>query len=842
MNMEMQKTQLEINQNWRFRQLHTEKWHAASVPGCVHTDLMQGGLISDPFYRLNELDVQWIDKVDWEYEVNFEIDEKVRLHEQLDLVFQGLDTYATVYLNESLILKADNMFREWRINVKPLLEVGQNTLRIHFRSLIAEDLPKLTNLGYDLPAVSDQSIAGGLGNKRLSIFARKAGYHYGWDWGPRLVTSGIWRPVFLEAWSTARIENLHLVNQQVSKESARIQAIFEIQALKQAKIDLTIEIDSSQPVKQSVKLQPGFNSIEIPLEIKNPRLWWTNGLGESFLYLVKAKLEANSLVLDEILQKFGVRSLRVVQEKDKIGTSFYVELNGVPVFAKGANYIPNDNFLPRVGPEKYLQIVQSAAQANMNMLRVWGGGIYENDHFYNLCDEYGILIWHDFMFACAMYPSDDAFIENVKQEAIQNIRRLRNHPCLALWCGNNEIDMGWSHEIGDPWGWKKDFSAQQVAQMWHDYKKLFHEILPELVARYAPNTFYWPSSPLAGLDERSTDESASGDMHYWGVWHGLHPFEDFKRYIGRFVSEYGFQSFPELKSVKAYTLPDDWDINSEVMKSHQRSPIGNLRIKNYMEKYYRIPDSFANFLYIGQVLQAEAIKYAIEAHRRKKPYCMGSLYWQINDCWPVASWAGIDYYGRWKALHYFVKKAFADILISPTIDDGILQIFVISDRLEPVNGNIKLKLIDFTGGQYWDKTFAINLPINSVSNIFSIEVPALLKNLKQADVVFQALLQVDGQQVAKNHIYFTLTKDLNLPIPDYHLEVTKIQTGYRIQLTAKNLLKNVYLHLDEFEGVFSDNYFDLLPGDPIMVEYATSQKIENFRDKLKIQTLEDTCS
>ncbi len=842
MNMEMQKTQLEINQNWRFRQLHTEKWHAASVPGCVHTDLMQGGLISDPFYRLNELDVQWIDKVDWEYEVNFEIDEKVRLHEQLDLVFQGLDTYATVYLNESLILKADNMFREWRINVKPLLEVGQNTLRIHFRSLIAEDLPKLTNLGYDLPAVSDQSIAGGLGNKRLSIFARKAGYHYGWDWGPRLVTSGIWRPVFLEAWSTARIENLHLVNQQVSKESARIQAIFEIQALKQAKIDLTIEIDSSQPVKQSVKLQPGFNSIEIPLEIKNPRLWWTNGLGESFLYLVKAKLEANSLVLDEILQKFGVRSLRVVQEKDKIGTSFYVELNGVPVFAKGANYIPNDNFLPRVGPEKYLQIVQSAAQANMNMLRVWGGGIYENDHFYNLCDEYGILIWHDFMFACAMYPSDDAFIENVKQEAIQNIRRLRNHPCLALWCGNNEIDMGWSHEIGDPWGWKKDFSAQQVAQMWHDYKKLFHEILPELVARYAPNTFYWPSSPLAGLDERSTYESASGDMHYWGVWHGLHPFEDFKRYIGRFVSEYGFQSFPELKSVKAYTLPDDWDINSEVMKSHQRSPIGNLRIKNYMEKYYRIPDSFANFLYIGQVLQAEAIKYAIEAHRRKKPYCMGSLYWQINDCWPVASWAGIDYYGRWKALHYFVKKAFADILISPTIDDGILQIFVISDRLEPVNGNIKLKLIDFTGGQYWDKTFAINLPINSVSNIFSIEVPALLKNLKQADVVFQALLQVDGQQVAKNHIYFTLTKDLNLPIPDYHLEVTKIQTGYRIQLTAKNLLKNVYLHLDEFEGVFSDNYFDLLPGDPIMVEYATSQKIENFRDKLKIQTLEDTCS
>jgi beta-mannosidase len=677
-NMEIQKTQIEINQNWQFRQLNTEKWHVASVPGCVHTDLMQCGLISDPFYRINELDVQWVDKVDWEYEANFEIDEKLSHHDQLELVFQGLDTYATVYLNESLIFRAANMFREWRINVKPLLEVGQNKLRINFHSPIVEDLLKLNNLGYDLPAVSDQSVTGGLGNKKLSIFARKAGYHYGWDWGPRLVTSGIWRPVFLEAWNTARIANLHLVNQQVSKESARVQAIFEIQALKQAKVDLAIEMDGSRQVKRSVELQPGFNSIEIPIDIQQPRLWWTNGLGESFLYLVKAKLEANSLVLDENFQKFGVRALRVVQEKDKIGTSFYIELNGVPVFAKGANYIPGDNFLPRVDPEKYLQVVQSAAQANMNMLRVWGGGIYENDLFYNLCDEYGILIWHDFMFACAMYPSDDAFIENVKQEAIQNIKRLRNHPCLALWCGNNEIDMGWSHELGDPWGWKKNFSAQQVAQLWRDYKKLFHQILPELVAQYAPGTFYWPSSPLAGLDERSTYESPSGDMHYWGVWHGLHPFEDFKRYIGRFVSEYGFQSFPELKSVKAYTIPDDWDINSEVMKSHQRSPIGNLRIKNYMEKYYRVPDSFSNFLYVGQVLQAEAIKYAIEAHRRKKPYCMGSLYWQINDCWPVASWSGIDYFGRWKALHYFAKKAFADILISPTIDAVIIQISVIS--------------------------------------------------------------------------------------------------------------------------------------------------------------------
>ncbi|MBN2091225.1 glycoside hydrolase family 2 protein [candidate division KSB1 bacterium] len=835
--MEIQKIAIEIHQNWQFRQLNTEKWHSASVPGCVHSDLMQGGLIEDPFYRMNELDVQWIDKVDWEYQVQFQIDKKLIAYDQLDLVFKGLDTYATIYLNESPILNADNMFREWRINVKPLLEIGRNSLRIHFHSPITEDLPKLANLGYDLPAVSDQSITGGLGNKRLSIFARKAGYHYGWDWGPRLITSGIWRPVILEAWNMARIENIQLITQEVTKDIAKIQAVFEIHAIQATETNLSIEVNGSQQMMQSVTLQFGLNTVEIPFEIKNPQLWWTNGLGEPYLYSVKGILEADFSPLDEVSCKYGIRTLRVIQEKDKIGTSFYFELNGIPLFAKGANYIPNDNFLPRVSPDRYLHIVQSAAQANMNMLRVWGGGIYENDLFYELCDENGILIWHDFMFACAMYPSDDVFIENVTQEAIQNMKRLRNHPCLALWCGNNEIDMGWSHEMGDPWGWKKKYTPDQIQMLWNEYKRLFHQILPKLVAQYAPGTFYWPSSPLADLDERSTYNSTSGDMHYWGVWHGLHPFEDFKKYIGRFISEYGFQAFPELKSVEAYTLPADWDINSEVMKSHQRSPIGNQRIKNYMEQYYRVPESFSDFLYVGQMLQAEGIQYAIEAHRRKKPYCMGSLYWQINDCWPVASWSSIDYYGRWKALHYFAKKAFADILVSPTIDNGILQVFVISDRLAPIHGYLKLKLKKFNGEEIWEKIIPINIPVNSVSSYFSIALSALLKNLKENEVVLKALLQVDDQILAENKLYFTLTKNLNLPEPDYHIEVTEVPSGYKIKLTAKCLLKSIYLQVDESEGVFSDNYFDLLPGEQVVIEYITSQKINNFDNKLKILTL-----
>ncbi len=838
--MEIQKIAIEINQNWQFRQVNTEKWHSASVPGNVHTDLMQCGLIDDPFYRMNELDVQWIDKVDWEYRVQFEIDEKLNYYDQLDLVFEGLDTYATVYLNESVILNADNMFREWRVDVKSVLEVGTNTLRIYFHSPITKDLPKLINLGYDLPAVSDQSIAGGLGNKRLSIFARKAGYHYGWDWGPRFITSGIWRSVILEAWNTARIESLHLITQEVTTDIARIQAIFEIQAQQATNADLCLEVNNVPHLKKSVQLEAGFNKIEIPFEIKDPQLWWTNGIGESCLYLIKGKLEVDSFLLDIVEQKFGIRTLRVVQEKDQRGTSFYLELNGVPIFAKGANYIPNDNFLSRVTAEKYRHIVKSAANANMNMLRVWGGGIYENDLFYDLCDEYGILIWQDFMFACAMYPADHAFIANVKQEAIQQVKRLRNHPCLALWCGNNEIDMGWSHELGDPWGWKKNFTPEQIQFLWNEYQRLFHQILPELVAQYAPGTFYWPSSPQAGLDERSTYQSTSGDMHYWGVWHGLHPFEDFKKYIGRFISEYGFQSFPELKSVKAYTIPDDWDIYSDVMKSHQRSPVGNQRIKNYMEQYYQVPDSFANFLYVGQVLQAEGIKYAIEAHRRQKPYCMGSLYWQINDCWPVASWSSIDYFGRWKALHYFAKKAFADILVSPTIDNGLLQIFVISDKLAPATAHLKLKLMDFWGNQQWEKNIPIEIPANSASSYFKIELSELLKNQKASEVALKVLLQANAQILSQNHLYFSLAKNLNLPEPDYQYEVADYPSGYKIKLKAKCLLKNVYLQMDEFEGFFSDNYFDLFPDEQVIIDYFMQQKVDNFADKLRILTLKGT--
>ncbi|MDZ7342355.1 MAG: glycoside hydrolase family 2 protein [candidate division KSB1 bacterium] len=832
----------QLNKNWQFRQQGTSKWLPATVPGCVHLDLLDNQEISDPFYRTNERDQQWVDKVDWEYKTIFSVDREMLSRENIRLIFKGLDTYADVYLNNSKLLSANNMFREWSVECKQFLKPGDNELKIYFHSPVKIDLPKLEQLGYQLPAVNDQSENGGLGDKKISPFARKAGYHYGWDWGPRFVTSGIWRPIYLQAWDRARIENIQIVQKDVSSRIAKLSAVFEIETIANQTATVSFSVTQGTRVKaeQSIKLTAGRNKTAVDFEIENPKLWWCNGMGEPYLYTLLAQLKIGNTVYDEQSAKFGIRTLKVVQQKDDIGKSFYFELNGVPVFAKGANYIPNDNFLPRVTKERYEHIVRSAAEANMNMLRVWGGGIYENDIFYDLCDQYGIMIWHDFMFACSMYPGDDAFLENVKAEAIDNVRRLRNHPCLALWCGNNEIDAAWSHDTPGGWGWKERFSPEIRTKLWNDYETIFYRILPQVVAEHDPKTFYWPSSPLADWNQRASYESTSGDVHYWGVWHGREPFENFQIKIGRFMSEYGFQSFPELKTIKSYALPEDLDIDSEVMMAHQRSGIGNRRIKEYMDWYYRDPKDFESLLYVGQVLQAEGIKSAIEAHRRKMPYCMGSLYWQINDCWPVASWSSIDYFGRWKALHYFAKQAFEEVLISPTIKDKKLSVFIVSDRLIPFQAKLELEILDFEGKLLWSKTQPIEIAGNSSGSYFEANIDDLLRGMNRNKILFFAKLSENDQRVSDNILYFSPAKDLDLPTAEIQTRIIEASDGYIITLFSNQLAKNIYLSCDEIDGFFSDNYFDLLPGRSAQVKFNCDKKVEDFQAKLKIKTLRDT--
>ncbi len=831
---------IELTKSWQFHQVGEDEWMLAEVPGTVHTDLFKNKKIGDPFYRTNEQDQQWIDKVDWEYKATFTVDADLLSKNNIRLIFKGLDTYVDVFLNGKQLFSANNMFREWMVDCKSVLKEGDNALTIYFHSPVKVDVPKLDELGYQLPAVNDQSENGGLGDKKISVFARKAPYHYGWDWGPRLVTSGIWRPIYLEAWDQARIEDIHYIQGQISEEKAALTAVFEIES--EGEIDATISISHQEKALSDApaKLKKGLHKYPVDFEIKNPKLWWSNGLGEAFLYELTSELKAGAKLLDEDIQKVGIRTIRVVQEKDEKGKSFYFELNGVPVFAKGANYIPNDNFVPRVTSEKYEHIIKSAADANMNMLRVWGGGIYENDIFYDLCDKYGIMAWQDFIFACAMYPGDEAFLENVRQEAIQNVKRLRNHPCIAIWCGNNEMDTAWSHNTPGGWGWKARFDEKTRAKIWHDYEKIFHEMLPKIIEEYDPRTYYWPSSPLADWGKRASYSNTSGDMHYWGVWHGKEPFENFKKVIARFMSEYGFQSFPELKTVKAYTIVEDWDIRSEVMAAHQRSGIGNERIKMYMGRDYKVPKNFEHILYMSHVLQAEGIKIGIEAHRRNKPYCMGTMYWQINDCWPVASWSSIDYFGRWKALHYFAKKAYDEVFVSPIVDDNKLNVFIISDRLNLCQANLEMEIINFDGEVLWSKSQQINVDVNSSRSFFEAKVDELLKGMDRKRVVFHAKLVESDQQITDNVLYFLPVKDLDLPLSEIKLDVTETSHGYDIILSSDKLAKNVYLSFDDVDGFFSDNYFDLLPGQTVQVKFSCDEKFEDFQKRLNIMTIRDT--
>lgn len=830
--------QKEINENWQFSQSGKNEWLPAKVPGTVHTDLLANGKIEDPFYRLNEHNLQWIDKVDWEYKTTFTVDKDFLQKDVIELDFKGLDTYAEVFVNAEKVLSADNMFRDWSADIKAVLKEGENELHVVLRSPITEGIKKYDAQGYVIP-VSNNDLAeiGQVeGNKLVSIYTRKAGYHFGWDWGPRFVTSGIWRPVILKAWNSAKIENLQIVQNTVAEDKATFTAVFEIDVVTEGKANLSVTNDGTVLANSEVELKKGVAKYSFDFEIASPKLWWTNGLGEAHLYDIKGELNVGGSTVSEET-RIGIRTLELVREKDAAGTSFYFKLNGHPVFMKGANYIPNDVFLPRVTEENYRKVVETAKISNNNMLRVWGGGVYEEDIFYNLCDEAGILVWQDFMFACAMFPGDDAFLENVKQEAIDNVKRLRNHPSIGLWCGNNEILAAWKG-----WGWEQKelaLNPENAAKIWKAYEDIFHKVLPEVVAEYNPQISYWSSSPSSGTGIPA--DLVNGDEHYWGVWWGKAPFQTYATHLPRFMSEYGFQSFPEIATVRKYAIPDDYDIFSEVMKSHQRSTIGNGTIEYYMLQEYKKPKDFESFLYVNHVLQAEGIKFGLEGHRRAMPFCMGSLYWQINDVWPVASWSSTDYYQKWKALQYYVKKGFEPVLISPFTVGDTLKVDVINDRLTEINATLKLKMIDFNGKVLWEKTSEVTVPANASTNYFEVNKTAFLKesgNQAANSVLICELVSEGNKLSSKNSFFFKPFKELKIEKPQVSVETAKTGEGFDITLKTDKLAKNVYLQIGDEEGFFSDNYFDLLPGEMVIIQLKTSVSEERLKEVLTVRTLD----
>ena len=821
---------------WVFHQAGRDHggWLPATVPGCVHTDLLANKKIADPFVGTNEKDQQWIDKEDWEYRTTFAVDPALLSRDRIELELQGLDTYAEVFVNGVSVLTADNMFRSWRVAVKAHLQAGQNTLLVHFRSPITHVKAAYDRLGYVLPASNDQA------TPMVSMFTRKAPYHYGWDWGPRFVTSGIWRPVRLEAWDVARIDDVQVVQTALTDARATLRVKTTVVAAHAGRARVALELAGGAALAAvDATLKTGRNLLEAEVAIDHPERWWPNGLGEQHLYTIDAHLAVDGVARDARAVRVGLRTLQVVHRNDKDGKSFTIEVNGAPVFMKGANYIPSDSFVDRVTPARYRWLVQSAADAHMNMLRVWGGGIYEDDRFYELCDELGILVWQDFMFACSMYPGDAPFIENVRQEAIENVRRLRNHPSLALWAGNNEIEAAWAG-----WGWQKKFHLGKAAQekIWRAYQRVFHEVLPRVVGEHDPGRFYTRSSPSANDDKVPANKLGFGDMHYWGVWHAEAPYSDYVPNTSRFMSEYGFQSFPELASVARYATPADRDIESPVMLAHQRHPRGNQLVRTYMDRDFRRPKDFASFLYVSQVLQATVIGYAAEAHRRRMPYNAGSLYWQLDDCWPVASWAGIDYFGRWKALHYAARRFFAPILLS-TIEEGTgaraqVRIYGISDRRTDTLARLTLRLLDFDGHELWRQKGdgngdghgdgAVKLAANASGVIASRARVEALHGADPARVVLVAELSPPGgggPRLARSLFYFTKTKDLALPDPELAVTVTPHADGQgaAVRVTARRLARDVRLIATPAparpEEMFSDNYFDLLPGESITVDW-----------------------
>lgn len=836
-----------LDSGWQFRAVanvdrsDVKEWHPAQVPGVVQTDLLNNKMIPDPFDRDNEFRLQWIGLADWEYQTTFQVDAAALAHDHLDLVFAGLDTFADVYLNDQAILHADNMFRTWRIPAKAALKPGPNTLRIVFHSAVEKMIPYVKSLPYILPSISTHNY-GNEENIATAPYTRKAPYNYGWDWGPRFMTEGIWQPVRLETWDALRIENFHIHQQSITADQANVTEEVEIEASRPTTATLALAHDEMSGPQtadgtQTLQLNAGINHVSVPLRITAPKLWYPVGYGAQNRYRFFAQVRTGRELAAHAETKTGLRSIELRRVPDQWGKSFEFVVNGIPVFAKGADVIPFDSFPNRVTPEIHRNILQSARDAHMNMVREWGGGYYESDDFYDICDELGIMVWQEFMFGGDMIPGDVRFQENVRQEAIDQIKRLRDHPSVVVWCGNNEVETGWWH-WGDRQEFKESIPPETRDRVWQDYVIMFADILKSAVMQYGDPTPYTPSSPSANFEE-IPDNQHNGDMHYWAVWHQQAPASDYTKQFPRFMSEYGFQSFPEMRTIRTYAHnPEDFDIRSTVMQAHQKNKGGNERILTYMLREYRQPKDFASFVYLSQVQQAEIIKIGAEHLRRQRPRTMGSLYWQLNDCWPVASWASIDYYGRWKALHYYARRFYDDVLISPFLHDDKVDVYVVSDKLQPFPGTIHMRLLDFSGNVLLEETKDVRVPAQSNAIYFSVEKAALSAkaDLHKSFLVFD--LDVSGKRVSRNLIFFDVMHDLDLPVaPKIETTLSKTSEGYTITLQSTKLARNVYLSFGDLDVETADNYFDLLPGEPVTIRLKSSATLEQAKAALITMSL-----
>ncbi len=818
-----------LNGKWRLRQSGQKKSCPAPVPGTAQTVLRRAGKLPDPFHRDNEKNAQWAARKTWIYTREFTADADLLRRDRVLLRCHGLDTLATVKINGKVAGKADNFHRLWEFDVKSLLKSGRNRIEVRLDPVFPYIKKQEKRLG-KLPHWGQPQGIGGF------HFIRKPACHFGWDWGPALLPAGIPRDIELAAWDEARFRDVILL--QIHKPGeARL--LFHLELEKTRQTASRVEIRLSYNGETAARGTAAFSGREsaVVLAVKNPRLWWPNGMGEQPLYEAEAVLKnQEGRILDLWRKRIGLRELELTRKKDKWGESFHFTVNGRSFFAKGANWIPASVFMDDLTREDYSRLLTDAAFANMNMLRVWGGGYFENDVFYDLCDELGICIWQDHMFACSTYPAfDDAFLENVQKEADDNIRRLRHHACLALWCGNNELEMGL---VKDEW--------TENSMSWRDYKRLFDDLLPRAVKKNDPGRGYWPGSPHTPLGDRGQgNHHESGDAHLWGVWHGRQPFEWYRTCPHRFCSEFGFQAFPHPRTIASFTLPEERNLTSYVMEYHQRSQPGNGYILATMLEWFRVPESNEMLFWLSQIQQAMAVKTGVEHWRRNMPRSMGALYWQLNDLWPAPTWASIDCFGRWKALHYLARRFFSPLLISLNEDPlkGKIQTFVTSDLRKTKKAACEWRLLTATGQVLRKGGKPVNLAPGKSRRLETLDFSSELKARGPRDLLFHACLTADGETVSENTVYFVRPKHLEIVNPRLSARCKKKgPAAFEVTLKARHPALWAWADIKDTDFRASDNFFHLYPDRPrtVTVSTADAMPISEFRLRLTLHSLFDT--
>ena len=767
----------------------------ATVPGSVYHDLLTAGRIPDPFYRDNETEALKLMEYDFHYSRAFSVDGGLLDCGAVLLRCEGLDTLATVYINGTEAGKANNMHRIWEFDVKDLLHEGENRIEVRLDSPT-----RYIREQYAInPADGSSDAMEGFPN------LRKAHCMFGWDWGPRLPDAGIWRDISIIGVDKARIRDV-LVEQFHEDGKVTLKVHTHITHLTDDPTEAAVSVTAPDGTVFTGKGEC------CAIEIANPQLWWPAGYGEQPLYQVEVSLNTGGTALDTWSKRIGLRTMTVSREKKDYGETFSHCVNGVDVFAMGMDYIPEDNLLPRVNPQRTRRLLEDSRAANINTIRVWGGGYYPDDYFYDICDELGLLVWQDFMFACAVYNLTDEFEETIVAEFKDNIRRIRSHPSLALWCGNNEMEqfVAFDNE------WVKNMRQKS------DYIKMYQYILPKVLKVEDPQAFYWPSSPSSGGDFDIPHDPTRGDVHDWDVWHGLKPFTDYRNYLFSYVSEFGFQSFPCMETIESFTLPEDRNLFSYVMEKHQRNSTANGRIVSYLSQMYLYPGSLDKLVYASQLLQAQAMQYGVEHWRRNRGRCMGAVIWQLNDCWPVASWAGIDYFGRWKALQYYAKRFFAPVLVS-CHEEGLLNqegTSVNTERIDPKKTarlNVSNEtMAPFTGKVRW----TLRRPDASVieEGSFDVEAPALTAVwLPEQDFTRYGpydcyysyqLTDGAGSVVGAGSVLFCAPKHFKFVDP----QLTARIEGDEIVVTASAYARSVELQCGA-DVILEDNFFDMDGGE-----------------------------